>query len=317
MNMQDVKTGAPAVAGSLFLDSRNFPPCPVCGGGKWSGIYAGPVRAGSFGKTEVGQVARCETCGIERLNESLCLKSDDYRTEVYRDQLEQGHDIAKFQAGHDELARFTLETVWPLSLRGQTVADVGCGGGSLLDHIRGVCGEAIAIDPAEGFSKSLRQRGYNYFPSAEVAARKYGGKVDVAFAIQVIEHVADPRSFLAGIYNLLKPGGILVLSTPNRDDILMDLLPGDFPAFFYRTQHRWAFSAAALSYCAEAAGFCVQETRYVHRYGMANALLWLRDRKPSGRAHLPPLDREADSLWRTWLEASGRSDNLYLVLTRT
>ncbi|MDI1347565.1 MAG: class I SAM-dependent methyltransferase, partial [Pseudolabrys sp.] len=236
-------------------------------------------------------------------------------TEVYRDRLEQGHDIEKHQATHDELARFTIETVWPLSLRGQTVADVGCGGGSLLDHVRGVAAHVVAVDPAEGFALSLRQRGYNYFPSAEEAAREYGGRVDVAFAIQVIEHVADPKSFLAGIRNLLRPGGTLIVSTPNHNDILMDVLPDDFPAFFYRTQHRWTFGAAALSYCAEAAGFRVREVRHVHRYGMANALLWLRDRKPSGRATLLPIDREADGLWRTWLEASGRSDNLYLVLT--
>lgn len=299
---------------SLVLDAVNFPRCPVCGGSRWIGIYAGPVRAGSFGKTRIGQVARCDTCGISRLAEELCLKSDDYRTNVYREQLEQNHDIARHQATHDNLARFTIETLWPLSLRGQTVADVGCGGGSLLDHVRGVAAELVAIDPAEGFAQSLRRRGYHYFASAEQAAREHGGKIDVAFAVQVIEHVEDPRSFLAGIRNLLKPSGTLIVSTPNHNDILMDLLPDDFPAFFYRTQHRWAFEAAALSYCAEAAGFRVKETRYVHRYGMANALLSLRDRKPSGAAILPPIDREADGLWRTWLEASGRSDNLYLVL---
>jgi len=49
---------------------------------------------------------------------------------------------------------------------------------------------------------------------------------------------------------------------------------------------------------------------------MANALLWLRERKPGGREQLAAIDREADALWRAWLESSGRADNLYMLLTR-
>ena len=66
----------------------------------------------------------------------------------------------------------------------------------------------------------------------------------------------------------------------------------------------------------EAAGFDVREVRHVHRYGMANALLWLRERKPSGRERLTVIDHEADALWRAWLESTGRADNLYMLLTR-
>ncbi len=293
----------------------DFPVCPVCGSEAWTVIYDGSVRDGGFGATKPGRVARCRGCGIERLAESLCLSNDAYRGAQYREHLGQDHDIARHYKSHDELARFTLDVLWPRSLRGKTVADVGCGGGSLLDHIRGLPAKTIAIDPAEGFASSLKARGYCWFATAPDAAEELGAKVDVAFSIQVIEHVADPKRFLAEIRVLLKPDGILVLSTPNRADILMDLLPADFPGFFYRTQHRWAFDAGALSHCASEAGFAVAERRHVHRYGIANALIWLRDRKPSGRTALPPLNRAVDDAWRSWLEANGRADNLYMVLT--
>src|SRR5262249_23388197 len=131
---------------------------------------------------------------------------------------------------------------------------------------------------------------------------------------QVIEHVADPRAFLTEIRELLARQGTLLVSTPNRQDILMDLLPVDFAAFFYRTQHRWYFSAATLRQCAEAAGFAVAEIRSIHRYGMANALVWLRDRKPSGRAQLSGIDRAADDMWKAYLNAAGRGDNLFAIL---
>ncbi len=309
--MMPLRDGQQAMAA---LDDRDFPDCPVCGAASWTIVHDGPVRDGGFGSGRPGRVARCTGCGIDRLAESLCLDETAYRTEGYRRHVGQDHDLLKHYAVHDELQRFTLDAIWPMSLRGKCVADVGCGGGSLLDHVRGLCGELIAIDPDPGFAPSLRQRGYKWFAAASDAARERSGAVDVAFSIQVIEHVRDPVAFLTEIRALLKPEGCLVLSTPNRADILMDLLPVEFPSFFYRTQHRWAFDASALARCAQAAGLRVAGMRHIHRYGIANTLLWLRDRKPSGRAALLPLDRTADDLWRTWLERSGRADNLYAVL---
>lgn len=294
----------------------DFPACPVCRSESWRLIYRGEVRDGEYGKHCSGDVARCDGCGIDRLAESLCLKAADYRDETYRKQLGQSHDLAQHRATHDELARFTLDAIWPMSLRGKVVADVGCGGGSLLDHIGGLTEEVIAIDPAEGFADSLRARGYRYFASVDEAAARYNNAIDLALAVQVIEHVEDPKAFLAGIRQLLKSDGLAVVSTPNRNDILMDLLPSGFPSFFYRTQHRWAFDAAALSRCAEMAGLAVREVRHVHRYGMANALIWLRERRPAGRTTLDVIDPQADGLWRMWLESSGRSDNLYILLSR-
>ena len=301
-------------ATSMTSMDTDFPVCPVCSSAAWRTVYEGPVRDGTFGQSIASVVKRCDDCGIERLAESACLDSTAYKSDAYRQHIGQDHDVLRHYAAHDELARFTLDAIWPLSLRGKCVADIGCGGGSLLDHIRGLPARLAAVDPAEGFAKSLRDRGYEWFPTTQAAESALAGEVDVAFAIQVIEHVDDPKTFLRGIRKLLKPGALCVVSTPNRADILMELLPAEFPAFFYRTQHRWAFDAASLKRCAEASGFAVETVRHVHRYGMANSLLWLREKKPSGRLVLPAIDNSADTLWRSWLEANGRADNLYLIL---
>jgi hypothetical protein len=68
----------------------------------------------------------------------------------------------------------------------------------------------------------------------------------------------------------------------------MELLPDDFPSFFYRTVHRWYFNVASLAECAKLAGFEVVETQFVHRYGMANAIAWLRDRRPVSNGRSRP-----------------------------
>ena len=215
----------------------NFPTCPVCNSQNWKLLYKGPVRDGSFGDYRESQIHRCTKCSTDRLAEDACLTHDAYETPKYRALLDQNHNINDHYAVHDELANFTLNVLWPRTLRGKTIADVGCGGGALLDHFQGISSSLIAIDPAASFSDSLSSRGYHWFANTIDAIEHYYGLVDVVLSTQVIEHVSNPREFLNEIGLLLAPGGIAVVSTPNRRDILMELLPDDFLQFFYRTQH--------------------------------------------------------------------------------
>ena len=296
--------------------AADFPACGVCGAAAWSVVHGGQVRDGIFGVWRHAEVARCGGCGVDRLAESACLGHSDYQSEAYRERLAQDHDAAHHFATHDELARFTLDVLWPRSLRGKTVADVGCGGGALLDHLRGTAEKLVAIEPALPWSASLQTRGYHWYPGAREAAAAWAGKIDVVLSTQVIEHVDDPRGFLADIGALLAQNGIAIISTPNRRDVLMELLPEVFPPFFYRVQHRWAFDAGSLGRCAELAGLTVTEMRHVHRYGMANTLHWLKDGRPRGRTPMAPLDSTIDRHWQAWLESTGRADNLYLIVQR-
>jgi len=129
-----------------------------------------------------------------------------------------------------------------------------------------------------------------------------------------VEHVHNPVSFLKKIRALLVPGGHLVLATPNRLDLLLEWMPEVYASFFYRVVHRWYFDAESLSECAQRAGWEVEAVRPVQRYGMANALRWLRDRKPSGGEGLPTIDAAADNWWKSRLETEGRAECLYLIL---
>lgn len=296
-------------------EPTDFPPCACCGAEEWRTVFEGDIRAGSPGSWVAAKIGRCGTCGVDRLQESRALNHDAYQSEDYRSFLDQDHDVHKHYQAHDELAKFALDALWPTSLRGKVVADVGCGGGALLDHMSGLAGEIVAIEPALPWSHSLKERGYSWYPDAASAAGDWGGRIDVLFSTQVIEHVEEPRAFLEEIGALLAPGGIAIISTPNRDDILMGLLPDSFPQFFYRVQHRWAFDGRSLQNCAERAGLA-GEIVYTHRYGLANAMHWLRDGVPRGRQPLPPLDVTIDRHWQAWLEQTGRSDNLCLICRR-
>lgn len=289
--------------------------CEICGRQDWTERYAGPVRDGPFGFSVEGSVvARCGGCGADRLSEKSCAPESLYESDAYRKKLQQDLGTKAYFADHDHLQIHTLTALWPRPLHGLTVADIGCAGGSFLDHVAGLAARVIAIEPSPIYHASLAQRGFEIFPYARDAAKTCAHGVDLAVSLQVIEHTVNPRIFLEEIRPLISPGGSLLISTPNRNDILMELLPGEFPAFFYRVVHRWYFDAESLGECARRAGYTVAEVRHVHRYGLSNALAWLRDRRPTGTARLPAIEPLADGLWRNYLETTGRSDCLYMLL---
>ena len=271
------------------------------------------MRTGSFGtKTDGGKVARCGGCDVDRLDETVNIAASAYESDNYRIAMEQGLGVDDFFSHADPVQIFNLSAFWPLNLRGKVIADIGCAAGSFLSHVSGLAGKIIAVEPTERYHKSLRQRGYDVFSYADDALITYKGGVDVAVTFQVIEHVKNPRAFLTEIAELLKPGGLLIIATPNRDDILMKLLPEEFPSFFYRTAHRWYFDRLSLIHCVKAAGLLVESERYLQTYGMSNALLWMKERRPSGNTRLPGVNDVADKLWHAYLEASGQADNLFV-----
>jgi SAM-dependent methyltransferase len=292
-----------------------FEACEICGTNDWSLAYSGPIRDGVFQKSRPDTaVGRCGGCGVERLAEAFCMQAAEYESWEYRAKLEQEQDVAAHHAAHDRFQKFALDVLWPQSLRGMAVADVGCAAGTFLDHLRGQVERYVGIEPAGYFHDHLRSIGVEVYNYANEAAAQIGGQIDLAFSLQVIEHTADPRGFLADIKPLLKPDGALLVSTPNRRDMLLELLPDDFPPFFYRVVHRWYFDADSLAACARLAGYAVEWVRPVQRYGLSNMMAWLRDRKPTGWQRLAGIDAVMDAVWQSSLEKSGRADNLFMLL---
>lgn len=159
---------------------------------------------------------------------------------------------------------------------------------------------------------SLRWRSLEVFALSDEVAAARGKDVDLATSFSVIEHVVDSRAFLTDIAAMLKPQGEVLISTLNHSDILMELLLDEYPSFFYRTVHRWYFNAASLEYCALAAGLELVEIRVCHRFGLGNAMGWLRGRRPQAEVALPFMDSSIlDVAWRASLDAAGRGDYLY------
>ena len=291
-------------------------PCEICGAAQWREAYCGAVRDGAFGKLspEAARVMQCDGCGAQRLEEAACKDDSFYEGTRYRELLQEASDAHGFWAAHDVHQMRNLQMFWPNPLRNKLVADIGCAAGSFLDHLGRLPRACLAVEPCREYHASLRQRGYLVYASAAEAAEAHRSCVEAAFSFSTIEHVADPLAFLADIRRLMTPSGLLLISTPNRNDILMRLLGDEYRQFFYRSVHRWYFDATSLSNLVERAGFETAQCRCLHRFGISNALHWLRDRKPSGEMPLEVLnDPLLNEFWKSFLESKGVGDYLYLL----
>jgi len=103
-----------------------------------------------------------------------------------------------------------------------TAVDIGCGGGLACEPIArmgakttGVDadGNAIAVARAHAAEQGLD---ITYIHGAAEDLVDQKKTYDVVLALEVIEHVSDPDAFISLCSNLLKPGGLLIISTLNR-----------------------------------------------------------------------------------------------------
>lgn len=105
-------------------------------------------------------------------------------------------------------------------LAGRRALDVGCGAGLLAEPLARMGAEVTGIDAAPENIEAARAHaaavglGIDYIAGdiAEIAPTGF----DLVTAMEVIEHVADKPAFLAALVAALAPGGLLVVSTPNR-----------------------------------------------------------------------------------------------------
>ena len=94
--------------------------------------------------------------------------------------------------------------------------DVGCGSGLLLARMRSMGWEIAGVEPDASGAQAARQRltGAEIFSDiADVPTATF----DAIVSSHVVEHLADPQVTLSGCLRALKPGGCIVISTPNPE----------------------------------------------------------------------------------------------------
>lgn len=121
------------------------------------------------------------------------------------------------------LERFGRDPKAIRPFEGLSLLDVGCGGGLVAEPMRRMGFDVTALDAsaenigtarahAEQVGLDIAYRNV----TVEQLAAEGAGPFDVVLTLEVVEHVVDPGAFLRTAAGLVKPGGLIVVSTLNR-----------------------------------------------------------------------------------------------------
>lgn len=106
-------------------------------------------------------------------------------------------------------------------LKGIRILDVGCGGGLLAEPLARLGAEVTGIDAsrenieiaAQHASRERIEIDYRHTTVEEISKKK---KFDVVMAMEIVEHVADVKSFFESCSELVRPDGMMFVATLNR-----------------------------------------------------------------------------------------------------
>ncbi len=107
-------------------------------------------------------------------------------------------------------------------LSGLRILDIGCGAGLLCEPLTRLGAQVIGIDPSEtniAAAKLHADKGHLSidYRATTVEAMDVRERFDIVLAMEVIEHVTDVGAFLSRCAAMVKPGGMMVVSTLNRN----------------------------------------------------------------------------------------------------
>ncbi|MCK4712876.1 MAG: bifunctional 2-polyprenyl-6-hydroxyphenol methylase/3-demethylubiquinol 3-O-methyltransferase UbiG, partial [Marinosulfonomonas sp.] len=120
-------------------------------------------------------------------------------------------------------AQFDRDLTVAMPFKGLRLLDIGCGGGLLSEPMARLGATVVGADAAAGnipvAQVHAEQQGLDidYRHTTAEALAEAGEQFDVVLNMEVVEHVADPLTYLTACQQLLKTGGLMICSTINRN----------------------------------------------------------------------------------------------------
>jgi 2-polyprenyl-3-methyl-5-hydroxy-6-metoxy-1,4-benzoquinol methylase len=138
--------------------------------------------------------------------------------------------------------------------------DLGCGAGGFMHAARASGWNVKGIDVSEPTVQHLREQGFEVFHGELSQLPTESEQFDVITAAELVEHLTDPAALLREAYRLLRPGGVIWLTTPNGRGLSQRLLRIDW-SVICPPEHMQLFSIVGLQSLLRATGFREMRTK--------------------------------------------------------
>lgn len=199
-----------------------------------------------------GDYVRCSDCGLIygiADEQGLPQLYDSFYEEEASEGVPQVRRPARW---HAKIAE-RLERLAPYRRTGRFL-EIGSAFGDFLSVVAQSGWDAVGIelsDTAARFARDRRGLDVRTGTIETIGADLPRGAFDVVYADNLLEHVVSPASFLAGVEQLLRPGGVLIASTLNAASWAYRLTGKDWEYVMYARVHRFVFTPELLGrYCA-------------------------------------------------------------------
>ncbi len=238
-----------------------YPACPLCGS---------EGREFTFRLQEAYSVARCTACGLHYLYPRLteAAMQEVYRQSSYYEGGSCGYADTSYTAQESALRATFQRLLHNLAERGLTGGDlleIGCGYGYLLDEARSFFSRRVGTEFSPEAAEIARATGAEIFIGGieQVPPER---NFDYVIAIQVIEHVYQPLTFVKRLASQTKAGGHIVVATPDIGGVLRKTMGRRWPSFKV-PEHVVYFEFETLSALLYRAGLSdVRRLPYPHAF---------------------------------------------------
>ncbi len=237
-------------------------PCNLCGSTSSSVVLDanttdGDLRPEAFACTSPhvgkhGRIVACDECG-------LIFASPRPTPELIQSVYGAVEDNAYLEHEQARIATFThsVRGVKRLRRRGRLL-DIGAHVGTFLHVAREHGYEVSGVEPSSWAAEHARRvRGLDVRTGGIEEAGLEPESFDVVTVWDVIEHVTDPLALLRQIHEVLRPNGLVAITTMDVGALAPRLLRGLWP--WYMLMHLYYFTPKTLSRMLEKAGFEVIE----------------------------------------------------------
>lgn len=175
-------------------------------------------------------------------------------------RLEEEHRLALLNA------RWRLDLIRQFRTSGKLL-EVGCARGDFLRVARESF-DVFGVEPNPGLAESAIEVAPIYQDVIETLPWR---DFDVISSFHVIEHVDSPKRFVAAMAERLKPGGLLVLETPNIDSLPFRVMKAKWRQFI--PEHYFFFDNSTMTKLLSDSGFKVERILRIGKHASAAFML--------------------------------------------